>query len=67
LEGYYIALAKPRRKIIPVSFCDNIVNHETKTYLKKYLFHAHYIIPYISIQVNEGITKLVTLMVKGFT
>jgi len=32
-------------------------------FLKK--FHVQYIMPYILIQVNEGITKLVTLMVEG--
>jgi hypothetical protein len=32
----------------------------------KYLFYVQYIMPYILIQVNKGITKLVTLMVKGF-
>jgi hypothetical protein len=67
LEGYYIALAKHRRKTIPVSFCDNIVNHEKETYFEKYLFHVHYIMPYILIQVNESIAKLVTLMVEGCT
>jgi len=37
LEGYYIALAKPRRQALPTSFCDNIVNHKRKECLKKYL------------------------------
>ncbi len=31
----------------------------------KILFHAQYTMPYILIQLNEGIIKLVTLMVKG--
>jgi hypothetical protein len=31
----------------------------------KYLFHVHCIITYIMIQVNEGIAKLFTLMIKG--
>ncbi len=30
-----------------------------------YIFHVQYIMLYILIQVNEGIAKLVTLMVKG--
>jgi hypothetical protein len=48
---------------ILASFCDNIVNHETKHL--KYLFHAHYMMPNILIQVNEGIAKFFTLMLKG--
>jgi hypothetical protein len=32
----------------------------------KYLLYVQYIVSYILIQVNEGIVKLVTLMVKGF-
>jgi hypothetical protein len=67
LDEYCIALAKPKRKAIFTSFCNNIVNHETKECFFKYLFHAHYIMPYILIQVNEGIAKVVTLMVEGFT
>jgi len=66
LDKYCIALAKPRRKAILVSFCNNIVNHETKECFLKYLFHAHDIMPYILIQVNKGIAKVVTLMVEGF-
>jgi hypothetical protein len=31
----------------------------------KKLFHVQYIMPYILIQINESIAKLVTLMVKG--
>jgi hypothetical protein len=31
----------------------------------KYLFHAQYNMPYILIQVNEGITKVFTLMVES--
>jgi hypothetical protein len=34
--------------------------------ISKYLLYVQYIMPYILIQVNEGIAKLVTLMVKGF-
>jgi hypothetical protein len=47
------------------SYCDKILNHETKGYFLKHLFHAQYIMPYILIQLNEGIAKLVTLMVEG--
>jgi hypothetical protein len=36
-----------------------------KEMLKNILFHAQYIMPYILIQVNEGIVKLFTLMVEG--
>jgi hypothetical protein len=43
LEGYCIALPKPRNNTIPTLYCDNILNHDT----------------------NEGIVKLITLMVKG--
>jgi len=43
LEGYCITLPKLRTNIIPIPYCDNILNHDT----------------------NEGIIKLVTLMVKG--
>jgi hypothetical protein len=61
LEGYYITLAKPKRKAIPISFCDNIINHEQKDFLK---ILDHYIIPNILIQVNESIEKFFTLMVE---
>jgi len=64
LEGYCIALAKLKRKTILTSFCDNIVNHETKEFFKSYLFHAHYIMPNILIQINESIAKFFTLMVE---
>ncbi len=64
MEGYCIALVKLRRKAIPRSFCDNIINHETKEFLLKYLFHAHYIMSDILIQVNESIAKFFTLMVE---
>jgi hypothetical protein len=43
LEGYCIALPKPRSNIIPVPYYDNFLNYDT----------------------NEGIVKLITLMVKG--
>ncbi len=56
---------KPRRKTIPTSFGDNIINHETKDFLKRYLFHAHYIMLYILIQVNEGNAKFFTLNLEG--
>jgi hypothetical protein len=42
VEGYCIALPKPKRNTIHAPYCDNILNHDT----------------------NEGIIKLVTLMVK---
>jgi hypothetical protein len=35
-----------------------------KNFLKKYLFHAHYIITNILIQVSEGIAKFFTLVVE---
>jgi hypothetical protein len=31
----------------------------------KYIFHVQYIMPYILIQINEGIAKFFTLMVEG--
>ncbi len=65
LEGFCITIPKPRTKVILASYCNNILNHETKRYFKKYLFHARYNMPYILIQVNEGIAKFFTLMVKG--
>jgi hypothetical protein len=55
----------PRKKTIATSFCDNIINHETKYCFRKYLFHAHYIMLEILIQINEGIAKFFTLMLKG--
>jgi len=61
---YYIILAKPRRKSIPASFCNNIINYETKEFFKKYLFHVHYIMTNILIRVNESITIFFTLVVK---
>jgi hypothetical protein len=42
VEGYCMALPKPKMNTIPAPYCDNILNHDT----------------------NEGIVKLVTLMVK---
>jgi hypothetical protein len=65
LEGYCIALAKPRRQALLASFCDNIVNHETKECFLKYLFHAHYMMLDILIQENERIAKKFTLMLKA--
>jgi hypothetical protein len=65
LQGYYIAIPKLRRKTIFASYCDNILNLERKGYLKKYLFHAQYNMPYILIQVNDNIAKFFTLMVEG--
>jgi hypothetical protein len=38
-----------------------------KDFLKKYLFHVHYIMPDILIQINEGIAKFFTLMIKWTT
>jgi hypothetical protein len=65
LEGFCITIPKPRRKVVLASYCDNIFNHETKGFLKKYLFHVQYDMPYILIQVNEGVAKFFTLMVKS--
>jgi hypothetical protein len=65
LEGYYRALTKPRRKTIPTSYWDNIINHETKDFLNKYLFHAHYIMIDILIQINEGNAKVFMLKLEG--
>jgi hypothetical protein len=62
LEGFCIAIPKPRKKTILASYYNNILNHETKRYIFKYLFHAQYNMPYI---VNEGIAKFFTLMVKS--
>jgi hypothetical protein len=59
------SLAKPRRQAIPTSFCNNIVNHETKESFLKFLFHAHYMMPDILIQENEGIAKFFALMFEG--
>jgi hypothetical protein len=58
--GYCITIPKPKRKVVFASYSNNILNHETKGFLKKYLFHAQYIMPYIFIQVNEGIAKFFT-------
>jgi hypothetical protein len=63
LERYCIALTKPRKQVIFASFCDNIINPETKHL--KYLFHAHYMMLDILIQVNEGIAKFFTLLLEG--
>jgi hypothetical protein len=65
LKGEYIAIPKSRRKAVLASYYDNILNHETKGYFFKYLFHVQYNMPYILIQVNEGIAKVVTLIVEG--
>jgi hypothetical protein len=58
-------LTKLKRQAIPTSFCNNIVNHETKECFLKYLFHVHYMMPHILIQGNVGITKFFTLMLKS--
>ncbi len=63
MEGYYIASINLKENNTR-SFCDNIVNHETKYIFLRYLFHAHYIMPNILIQINEGIAKFFTLMVE---
>jgi hypothetical protein len=34
LEGFCITIPKPRRKTILASYCDNILNHETKGFFK---------------------------------
>jgi hypothetical protein len=60
-----MAIPKPIRKAVLASYYNNILNHETKGKFLKYLFHAQYNMPYISIRVNEGIAKFFTLMVKG--
>jgi len=65
LEGYCITLEKTRKQALFTSFCDNIVNHETKECLLKYLFHVHYMMLDILIQENEGIAKFFTLMLEG--
>jgi hypothetical protein len=62
---YCITIAKFRKQVIPTSFYDNIINHETKECFYKYSFHAHYMMPDILIQKNEGIAKFFTLMLKG--
>jgi hypothetical protein len=49
---------------MPTSFCNQIINHETKEFFLRYLFHVHHIIPNIFIEVNEGITKFFTLVVE---
>jgi hypothetical protein len=66
LKGYCIALAKPRKQTLFTSFYNNIINHETKECFLKYLFHAHYMIPDILTQENEGIAKFFTLMLKDY-
>jgi hypothetical protein len=48
LEGYYITIPKCRREKILTSYCNNILNHETKGDVKKYIipcsiYHALYI------------------------
>jgi len=58
-------MSKPRRKVVLASYYNNILNHETKGYFLKYLFHTQYNVPYIVIQVNESIVKFFTFMVKG--
>jgi hypothetical protein len=64
LEGYYIALAKPRRKTITASLCNNIIK---QIMFCKFLFHAYYLMLDILIQINESIAKLFTLIIKRFT
>jgi hypothetical protein len=34
LEGYCIALTKPKRQTLPTSFCNNIVKHEKENVFK---------------------------------
>jgi hypothetical protein len=61
-----MALTKPKKQAIPTSFCDNIVNHEKKECFFKYLFHVHYIMLNMLVQINEAIAKFFTLMVEGY-
>jgi hypothetical protein len=65
LERFFITILKPKRKTVLASYCDNILNHETKGIFLKYLFHVQYNMPYILIQINEGIAKFFTLMVES--
>jgi len=44
-----MAIPKPIRKAVLASYYNNILNHETKGNFLKYLFHAQYNMPYISI------------------
>jgi hypothetical protein len=65
LQGYCIAILKPRRKAILPSYCDNMLNHEMKGYFLKHLFPAQYNVSYLLIQINESIAKFFTLMLEG--
>ncbi len=65
MEEVCIAIPKPRKETIPASYYNNILNHETEGYFLKYWFHVQYSMPYILIQIIEGIAKFFTLMVKG--
>jgi hypothetical protein len=58
-----MTIPKHKRKTIPTSYYDNILNHETNGHI--YIFHVQYIMLYILIQIIECIAKLVTLMVEG--
>ncbi len=64
-KGIALPYQNVERKSIFASYCNNILNHETKGHFKKQLFHFQYIILYILIQVNKGVAKLVTLVVEG--
>jgi hypothetical protein len=50
LEGYYIALPKPKRNIIFTPYCDNILNHDTNEGIVK-------LVPLMG-KGNETITKM---------
>jgi hypothetical protein len=65
LQGYCIAIPKPKKKVSLASYYDNILKNETKRYFLKYLFHVQYNVPYLLIQANESIAKFFTLMVES--
>jgi hypothetical protein len=50
LERYCIALPKPKRNIIPIPYCDNILNHGTNEGIIKLVS--------LKIKGNEFITKM---------
>jgi hypothetical protein len=50
LEGYCIALPKPKNNTIPVPYCDNILNHGTNECIVKLIT--------LMVKGNEIITKM---------
>jgi hypothetical protein len=58
VEGYCIALPKPKRNIIPAPYCDNILNHGTNENIVKLVT--------LMVKGNETIIKSIVVTHQNF-